>query len=48
MGAVHQLLSALLAAIFSIGMLLSAHLFTDYRSSREAPVSVSRSFTGPL
>jgi hypothetical protein len=48
MGAVHQLMSASLAAVFSIGMLVSAHLFIEYRSSREAPAWISRPFIGPL
>lgn len=31
---VHQLASASVAAIFSISMLLAAHLFSEYRFSR--------------
>jgi hypothetical protein len=42
MGAVHQLMSASLTAAFFVGMLLSAHLFTEYRSSREMPTAVIR------
>src|ERR1700744_673894 len=48
MGAMHQLMSASVAAAFSIGMLLAAHLFTEYRSSREAPIAIVSSLTSPL
>ena len=34
--AVHQLASASIAAVFSLGMLFAAHLFTEYRSGRVA------------
>jgi hypothetical protein len=47
MGAVHQLMSASLAAVFFVGILLSAHLFTEYRSSREVPFAVTRPSIGP-
>jgi hypothetical protein len=40
MGAMHQLMSASVAAAFSIAMMLAAHLFTEYRSSREALITV--------
>jgi hypothetical protein len=40
MGAMHQLMSASVAAVFSIGLMLAAHLFTEYRSSREASITV--------
>lgn len=32
--AAHQVASASVAAVFSISMLLAAHFFTEYRSSR--------------
>lgn len=48
MGAMHQLMSASVAAAFSIGMLLSAHLFTEYRSSREALIKVTPPLARPL
>jgi hypothetical protein len=48
MGAMQQWISASLAAVFSAGMLLSAHLFTEYRSSRQMPITISQAFTGPL
>ena len=48
MGAVHQLMSASIAVAFSIGMMLAAHLFTEYRSSREAPIAFTPSLTRPL
>jgi hypothetical protein len=40
MGAIEQLASASLAALFSIGMLIASHAFMDYRSSRNPTVSV--------
>jgi len=48
MGAMHQLISASVAAAFSIGMMLAAHLFTEYRSSREALITITPSLTRPL
>ena len=48
MGAMHQLMSVSVAAVFSIGMLLSAHLFSEYRSAREAPITVTTSLARPL
>jgi hypothetical protein len=48
MGAVHQLMSASLAAVFAIGMLVAAHLFTEYRSSRELSMVTMPSLTRPL
>jgi hypothetical protein len=48
MGAAHQLISASLAAVFCVGMWLSAHFFMEYRSSREAPVTLHRTLAGPL
>jgi hypothetical protein len=27
-------------------MLLSAHLFTEYRSARQAPIAITQPFTG--
>lgn len=34
MGAMHQLASASLVAAFSIGLLVTAQLFNEYRSAR--------------
>jgi hypothetical protein len=48
MGTIHQLMSASVAAAFSIGMLLAAHLFTEYRSSREALITITPNLTRPL
>ncbi len=48
MGAMHQLMSASVAAAFSVGMMLAAHLFTEYRTSREAPITIKPSLTRPL
>jgi hypothetical protein len=48
MGAIHQLMSASLAALFSLGMLLSAHLFTESRSSRQAPLIIPYHMVAPL
>jgi hypothetical protein len=36
--AVHQVASASIAAVFSVGMLLAAHLFTAHTSSRTSAV----------
>jgi hypothetical protein len=44
----HQLMSASLAALFSIGMLLSAHLFTESRSLRQVPLSVPQKAIAPF
>ena len=45
--AVHHLASASIAAVFSIGMLLAAHLFTEYTSRRTfAIASVQRPVAG--
>lgn len=41
MPALDQLLNLLLAAVFSLSMLLSAHLFTQHRVARELPVTIS-------
>ena len=41
MGAIDQLASASLAALFSIGMLIASHVFMEYRSSRTPAVSVA-------
>jgi hypothetical protein len=38
--AVHQVASASVAALFSIGMFLAAHLFTEYRSSRMPAITI--------
>jgi hypothetical protein len=40
MGAMHQLISASVAAAFSIGMMLAAHVFTEYRSSQQTLTTV--------
>jgi hypothetical protein len=42
MGAIHQLASASLAAVFSIGMLMTAHLFIEHRSARSAAISAAQ------
>jgi hypothetical protein len=38
--AVNQVASASVAAMFSIGMFLAAHLFTEYRSSRMPAITI--------
>ena len=48
MGAIHQLMSVSVAAAFSIGMMLAAHLFTEYRSSREALIMITPSHQAAL
>jgi hypothetical protein len=48
MGAMHQLMNASITAAFSIGMLLAAHLFTEYRSSREVFIKTMPSLARPL
>jgi hypothetical protein len=40
MGAIDQLASASLAAVFSIAMLITAHLFIDYRSAKTDAISI--------
>jgi hypothetical protein len=39
MGAIDQLVSASLAALFSIGMLIASHAFIEYRSARSPAVN---------
>ncbi len=46
MRAPDQLLNLLLAAVFSLSMLLSAHLFVQHRSAHELPFMIS-SRSGP-
>jgi hypothetical protein len=40
MGAIEQLASASLAALFSIGMLIASHIFMEYRLNRSPTISV--------
>jgi hypothetical protein len=40
MGAIDQLVSASLTALFSIGMLIASHVFIEYRSARNPAVGV--------
>ena len=40
MGALEQLASASLAALFSVGMLIGSHIFMEYRLNRSPIVSV--------
>ena len=40
MGAIDQLASASLAALFSVGMLIASHIFMEYRSARSPTVNV--------
>jgi hypothetical protein len=40
--AVHQVASASVAAVFSMSMLLAAHFFTEYRSSRMPAITLVR------
>ena len=43
MGAIHQIASASLAAVFSVGMLMMAHLFIEHRSARSLAISTAPS-----
>ncbi len=40
--AVHQLVNASVAVVFSIGMFLAAHLFTEYRSGRMPAITIAQ------
>lgn len=45
---VHQMVSASIAAIFSISMLLAAHFFTEYRLSRTPAIATMQSPAGTV
>jgi hypothetical protein len=45
---VHQVVSASIAAIFSISMLLAAHFFTEYRLSRTPAIATMQSHAGTM
>ena len=48
MGMVHQVACASLAAAFSLAMLVTAHLFMEYRSSHDQPAPIARSIQYPI
>ena len=48
MGATHQIASASLAALFSIGLLVTAHLFMEYRSARSPAITFVDRLVVPL
>ena len=48
MGMVHQLACASLAAAFSLAMLVTAHLFMEYRSSHDQAAPIARSIQYPI
>lgn len=48
MGMSHQVACASLAVAFSLAMLVTAHLFMEYRSSHDQQVPVMRSIQDPL
>jgi hypothetical protein len=48
MGMLHQVACASLAAAFSLAMLVTAHLFMEYRSSHDQQAPIMRSLQYPL
>jgi hypothetical protein len=48
MGSVHQLASASLAAAFSIGLLVTTHLFIEYRSAKNPAIAIVQSIPSPI
>jgi hypothetical protein len=48
MGMLHQVACASLTAAFSLAMLVTAHLFMEYRSSHEQTAPVTRSIQYPI
>ncbi len=46
--AVHQLASASLTALFSIGMLIAAHLFMQHQSARTTSIIRTHAMIEPI